>query len=42
MTPLTYLVVNWLKKVEGVDTYDTNTSFNPFSLKDEGERRNHV
>jgi uncharacterized integral membrane protein (TIGR00697 family) len=39
MTPLTYLIVNWLKRVEDVDTYDTNTSFNPFSLKDEGERR---
>jgi uncharacterized integral membrane protein (TIGR00697 family) len=38
MTPLTYAVVAWLKRVEGVDTYDTHTSFNPFSLKDEGER----
>lgn len=39
MTPVTYGVVGWLKRVEGVDTYDTDTSFNPFSLKDEGERR---
>jgi uncharacterized integral membrane protein (TIGR00697 family) len=38
MTPVTYAVVAWLKRVEGVDTYDTHTSFNPFSLKDEGER----
>ena len=29
-TPLTYLVVNTLKKAEGVDLYDTDTDFNPF------------
>lgn len=29
-TPLTYLVVNALKKAEGVDLYDTDTDFNPF------------
>lgn len=29
-TPLTYLVVNGLKKAEGVDVYDINTDFNPF------------
>jgi queuosine precursor transporter len=29
-TPLTYLVVNWLKRAEGVDTFDSNTNFNPF------------
>jgi uncharacterized integral membrane protein (TIGR00697 family) len=28
-TPLTYLVVNYLKKTERMDTYDTNTNFNP-------------
>ena len=28
-TPLTYLVVNTLKKAEGVDIYDTDTDFNP-------------
>jgi uncharacterized integral membrane protein (TIGR00697 family) len=39
MTPVTYGVVNKLKKVEGVDTFDVDTSFNPFSLKDEGQRR---
>ena len=38
-TPVTYAVVNRLKRVEGVDTFDVDTSFNPFSLKDEGERR---
>jgi len=30
MTPLTYLVVNGLKKVEGVDVYDEGTDFSPF------------
>lgn len=30
MTPVTYLVVNGLKKSEGIDVYDTNTDFNPF------------
>ncbi len=29
-TPLTYLVVNWLKRVEHVDTFDRHTNFNPF------------
>ncbi len=29
-TPLTYLVVNGLKKAEGVDVYDEGTDFNPF------------
>ena len=31
MTPLTYLVVNGLKRAEGVDVYDNYTDFNPFS-----------
>jgi len=31
LTPVTYLVVNKLKKAEGVDLYDTDTSFSPFS-----------
>ncbi len=30
-TPLTYLVVNKLKRAEGVDVYDRDTSFNPFA-----------
>lgn len=30
-TPLTYLVVNSLKRREGVDVFDDQTSFNPFS-----------
>jgi uncharacterized integral membrane protein (TIGR00697 family) len=29
-TPVTYLVVNWLKRAEHVDTFDTHTNFNPF------------
>ncbi len=29
-TPLTYAVVNWLKRVEGVDVFDNGTDFNPF------------
>lgn len=38
-TPLTYFVVGRLKKAEGVDTYDANTDFTPFSLRDEGVNR---
>ncbi|MEY2479943.1 MAG: queuosine precursor transporter [Verrucomicrobiota bacterium] len=30
-TPLTYLVVNKLKRAEGVDVYDRDTDFNPFA-----------
>ena len=30
VTPLTYLVVNFLKKSEGVDVYDVGTDFSPF------------
>jgi len=33
MTPVTYAVVNWLKKAEGEDFYDQATNFTPFSLK---------
>jgi uncharacterized integral membrane protein (TIGR00697 family) len=29
-TPVTYLIVNWLKRAERVDTFDTHTNFNPF------------
>ncbi len=31
-TPLTYLVVNWLKRSEGVDFFDRKTNFNPFAI----------
>ena len=32
LTPLTYRVVAWLKRVEKEDRYDTDTDFTPFSL----------
>jgi uncharacterized integral membrane protein (TIGR00697 family) len=31
LTPVTYVVVGWLKKHEGVDVYDRNTDFTPFT-----------
>ncbi len=31
-TPLTYALVNYLKKKEAIDTYDYETNFNPFSI----------
>lgn len=31
-TPLTYYIVNKVKKIEGEDYYDTNTNFNPFII----------
>lgn len=34
MTPLTYLVVNFLKRTENEDYFDHQTNFTPFSLKD--------
>ena len=30
-TPVTYLVVGWLKRAEAVDAYDDRTNFNPFA-----------
>ncbi|MEI7652023.1 MAG: queuosine precursor transporter, partial [Verrucomicrobiota bacterium] len=33
MTPFTYWACAKLKKAEGVDTFDTDTDFTPFSLK---------
>jgi uncharacterized integral membrane protein (TIGR00697 family) len=32
-TPVTYKVVNFLKRVEGEDYYDRDTNFTPFTLK---------
>ncbi len=32
-TPLTYLVVNWLKRVEQVDTFDRQENFSPFAFR---------
>lgn len=39
MTPVTYGIVNFLKRKEGVDAYDYGTDFNPFqaSVKVTGE-----
>ena len=37
-TPATYLVVNTLKRLEGVDVYDTETNFSPFASGTSGER----
>lgn len=33
-TPITYLVVNSLKRKEALDTYDDETNFNPFLIAD--------
>ena len=33
LTPVTYAVVGWLKRKEGVDVYDVGTDFTPFSAK---------
>lgn len=32
-TPLTYAVVNTLKRVEGVDAYDRETNLSPFAFE---------
>jgi uncharacterized integral membrane protein (TIGR00697 family) len=32
-TPATYAVVNWLKRVEGIDILDRDTDFNPFKAR---------
>ncbi len=32
-TPFTYLIINFLKKKEHEDYYDTKTDFNPFAVK---------
>ena len=34
LTPLTYVVVGWLKRTEGEDYFDVGTDFTPFTLKD--------
>ncbi len=33
LTPVTYRIVSALKKAEGVDVYDAETAFTPFSIK---------
>ncbi len=32
-TPITYAVVNWLKRSEGLDIFDERTRFNPFLVE---------
>ena len=32
-TPMTYAVVNFLKRAEGVDVFDSTVSYNPFSSR---------
>jgi uncharacterized integral membrane protein (TIGR00697 family) len=32
-TPVTYAIVGWLKRAEGIDHFDRDTRFTPFSLK---------
>ena len=34
VTPFTYLVVNFLKRKEGMDTYDYDTRFNPLLISE--------
>jgi uncharacterized integral membrane protein (TIGR00697 family) len=36
-TPLTYLVVGWLKRAEHADVFDRNEDFNPFRFNAPGE-----
>ena len=33
LTPVTYRIVGVLKRAEGVDVYDKDTAFTPFSIK---------
>lgn len=37
MTPFTYLIVNKLKQLEGVDVFDVKTDFNPFARQKQDE-----
>jgi hypothetical protein len=32
-TPITYAIIGWLKRAEGVDVYDRGIDYNPFTLK---------
>ena len=34
LTPVTYVVVGWLKRREGIDVYDEGTDFSPFAKAD--------
>lgn len=39
-TPFTYVVVNFLKRREGIDTYDYHTNFNPLVFADSEAKQN--
>jgi uncharacterized PurR-regulated membrane protein YhhQ (DUF165 family) len=34
VTPLTYVVVNFLKRKEGMDVFDHDTKFNPLLIRE--------
>ncbi len=36
-TPATYAIVRWLKKKEGIDTYDYEIKYNPFIISEKGQ-----
>ena len=36
LTPVTYIAVNFLKRREGIDLYDTDTNFSPFAHEKRG------
>ncbi len=36
LTPVTYVVVNYLKRKEGIDVFDSGTNFNPFMITEKG------
>lgn len=38
VTPLTYLVVRWVKGREEIDVFDTGVNYNPFDLRVEDEK----
>jgi uncharacterized integral membrane protein (TIGR00697 family) len=40
--PAIYWIVGRLKRAEGVDTFDRDTHFTPFSLRDEGQRERYA
>lgn len=39
LTPLTYLLVGWLKVKEGIDTFDQGIDYNPFRLEVTGNAK---
>lgn len=39
MTPFTYKLVNFLKRAEKIDVYDTHTDFTPFSISVSDEKK---